>query len=287
MRLRYGTNPHQDGSFTMPADNPEAIRVISGAPSYINMLDALNGWQLVREAAATTGTVVAASVKHVSPAGLAVAGDLDPATKETWSAGASPGPLTSAYIRARDTDPRSSFGDMIAVSEPVDTELAAFLRGVAADGIIAPGFEPGVTGQLAAKKQGSFLMLEADPSYWPAGREQRDVFGILLEQERDVVPLTADLLTGSAGAALPAAAARDALLGLAVTRHTQSNSVGADVWRHNSGRRGWPAEPDRLRPAGSGQGRNVVAASSFGDRGPASRARHVAAGPDQLADAAG
>ena len=225
MQLRYGMNPHQDGSFTLPAGNPEAIRVISGAPSYINLLDALNGWQLVREAAAATGTAAAASIKHVSPAGLAVAGQLDPAMRATWRAHAIPGALTSAYIRARDGDPRSSFGDMIAVSEAVDGELAAFLRGVAADGIIAPGFEPGVVGELAPKKRGSFLILEADPSYQPAGPEQRDVFGVLLEQQRDVVRLTADLLTGRAGAALPPATARDAMLGLAVTRYAQSNSA--------------------------------------------------------------
>lgn len=155
MQLRYGMNPHQDASITLPP-GPAPVRVISGMPSAINMLDALSGWQLVREVAGATGAPAAASFKHVSPAGVAVAGPLDLTAQGTWSAGASPGPLTSAYIRARDADPKSSFGDMIAVSEPVDSELAAFLCGVVADGIIAPGFEPGTAGLLPRRSAAAF-----------------------------------------------------------------------------------------------------------------------------------
>jgi phosphoribosylaminoimidazolecarboxamide formyltransferase / IMP cyclohydrolase len=224
MRLRYGMNPHQAARATVPS-GPPPLRVVSGTPSYINLLDALNGWQLVRSAAAATGLPAAASVKHTSPAGLAVSGPLDLTARETWWPGAGTGPLTSAYIRCRDADPKSSFGDMIAVSEPVDTELAAFLTTVVSDGIIAPGFEPGTVAVLAAKKRSTFLVLDADSSYQPPASERRDVFGLLLEQERDLAPLTPDLLSVTCGERLPAGAVRDALLGLAAVRYTQSNSV--------------------------------------------------------------
>ena len=217
MELRYGLNPHQEARVP-PADGRSPVRVVSGAPSYINLLDALSGWQLVREAAAATLQPAAASFKHVSPAGMALAGQLDPTALETWSSGAGPSPLTSAYIRARDADPKSSFGDMIAVSEPVDAELAGFLRGVVADGIIAPGFEPGTVDVLAAKKRGGFLVLEADAGYQPPEWERRDVFGLVVEQRRDAVPVTR--LPVTAVTLTP-----DGALGLVTLRYTQSNSV--------------------------------------------------------------
>jgi len=224
MHLRYGMNPHQAARVSMPPGSPP-LRVVSGEPSYINLLDALNGWQLVRAAAEATGLVAAASFKHVSPAGVALSGPLDPAAQATWLPGADPGPLTAAYIRCRDADPKSSFGDMIAVSEPVDVELAEFLARVVADGIIAPGFEPDAVGRLAAKKRGAFLVLAADPAFRPPEREQREVFGLLLEQQRDAAPLTDGLLTSVVNGPLPDSAVRDALLGLAAVRYTQSNSV--------------------------------------------------------------
>jgi phosphoribosylaminoimidazolecarboxamide formyltransferase / IMP cyclohydrolase len=223
MQLRYGMNPHQAAGVTMTARPP--VRVLAGQPSYINLLDALSGWQLVREAAAATGTPAAASVKHVSPAGVGLAGPPDPAAQGTWRAAPDAGPLTSAYIRARDTDPKSSFGDMIAVSAPVDAELAAFIAGVVADGIVAPAFAPGTLAVLAAKKRGTFLVLEADPSYEPPEWEQRSVFGLSLTQQRDAAPITPDLLSVVCGPPLPPEARIDALLGLVTARYTQSNSV--------------------------------------------------------------
>ena len=244
MQLRYGTNPHQEARAVlpadglpahglqadgMPADGPPAgqapIQVIHGEPSYINLLDALNAWFLVREAAAATGLPAAASFKHVSPAGVAVAGPLDAAAQQAWRLGPSPGALTAAYVRSRDADPKSSFGDMIAVSEPVDTELAEFVAGVVSDGMIAPDYLDGAVGILAPKKHGTFLLMTADPGYEPPAWEQRDVYGVVLAQERDRVPLTPDLLSVVSGPALPPHAVRDALLGLAAVRYTQSNSV--------------------------------------------------------------
>lgn len=223
MQLRYGMNPHQK-AWTVPGRGPAPVRIVSGRPSAINLLDAMTGWQLVREAAAATGLPAAASIKHTSPAGVAVAGPLDDTAMQTWSPAAW-GPLLSAYLRARDADPKSSFGDMIAVSAPVDAELAGFLGRVVADGIIAPGFEPGTADQLAAKKRGTFLVLEADPLVQPPELERRDVLGLTIEQERDHVPLTADLLATVGGPALPPTVVTDALLGLIALRYTQSNSV--------------------------------------------------------------
>jgi phosphoribosylaminoimidazolecarboxamide formyltransferase / IMP cyclohydrolase len=234
MQLRYGTNPHQAARMVLPSGTVPSgtvpsdtgpVRVIRGEPSYINMLDALNGWLLVREAAAATGLAAAASFKHVSPAGVAVAGPLDEAVTETWQCGSDPAPLTAAYVRSRDADPKSSYGDMIAVSETVDTELAGFLARVVSDGIIAPDFEPGSVAILAPKKRGTFLLLTADADYQPPEWERRDVYGVDLEQQRDAVPITTDLLAVASGPALPPGAVRDALLGLVTARYTQSNSV--------------------------------------------------------------
>lgn len=224
MLLRYGMNPHQAARL-VPGSARLPVEVCSGEPSLINLLDALNGWQLVREASAATALPVAASFKHVSPAGVAATGDLDAAAREAWGLPGPVGPVTSAYVRARDSDPESSFGDMIAVSEPVDAELADFVSRVVADGVVAPGFEPGTVGTLSRKKHGTFLVLEADRSYEPPHRERRDVLGVTIEQERDEVPITPALLNGVPGQAAPPTSIRDGLLGLAALRYTQSNSV--------------------------------------------------------------
>jgi phosphoribosylaminoimidazolecarboxamide formyltransferase / IMP cyclohydrolase len=222
--MRYGTNPHQRARIA--PGSPDPLRVRNGEPSYVNYLDALNAWQLVRAARAVLGTPVAASFKHVSPAGVAAAGPLDAAACATWRLDASTGAVTSAYARARDADPKSSFGDVIAVSDPVDAELAEFLTRVVADGIVAPGFDPGTVHTLAAKRRGTFLVLEADPGFEPPEWEQREVFGVRLEQQRDRGPITAESLRVVEGDALAAAAVRDALLGMVALRYTQSNSVG-------------------------------------------------------------
>ncbi len=208
MDLRYGTNPHQAARLT----DTGPLTVRGGTPSYINILDALGAWQLVREASRALGAPVAASFKHVSPAGVALAGDLDGTARRSWNLGTgNVGPLTSAYVRARDCDPKSSFGDMIAVSEPVDEELATFVRGVIADGIIAPGFAPGTAEMLARKKHATFCVIEVNPEYEPPAWERREVFGVVFEQERDARPL-------------PELSA-DATLGMIALRYTQSNSV--------------------------------------------------------------
>lgn len=220
MDFRYGMNPHQQARIT--SNSP--IRVLNGHPSLINYLDALNAWQLVRETKAATSTPAATSFKHVSPAGAAIAGALDDTMRSTWALGNDISKITSAYARARDADPRSSFGDMIAVSDPVDEELADLLTRVVSDGIIAPDYEPGTAAKLAKKKQGTYLVLKIDPTYQPPTTEDREVFGVTLQQDRDERRITADLLHVVHGD-LPPEAVTDALLGMITLRYTQSNSV--------------------------------------------------------------
>ncbi|UXY17602.1 phosphoribosylaminoimidazolecarboxamide formyltransferase [Streptomyces cynarae] len=227
MELRYGTNPHQAAAPAAPVmPDRWPVRVLHGQPSLINLLDALNGWQLVREASQSLGRPAAASFKHVSPAGAAVSGPVDEVTAGLYGvAGDSVGALTSAYLRARDADPKSSYGDFAAVSHPVDAELAELLTSVVCDGIIAPGYAPGTVERLSRKKNGRFLVLEADKTFTPSQFEAREVFGLRLAQERDQVQLSTALLDAPVVGALPKTAVDDLLLGLAVMRYTQSNSV--------------------------------------------------------------
>jgi phosphoribosylaminoimidazolecarboxamide formyltransferase/IMP cyclohydrolase len=182
---------------------------------------------LVGEAAASLGKTAATSFKHVSPAGAALAGPLDAVMTQTYGLDAAGvGSATSAYVRARDADPKSSYGDFVAVSQPVDRELADLLARQVSDGIIAPGFEPGVVETLAKKKRGAFLVLEADPQFVPPDVEVREIGGMRLTQPRDTVALTRELVRRcDGGAQLPEPAVDDLVLGLIVMRYTQSNSV--------------------------------------------------------------
>lgn len=217
--MRYGMNPHQQAMVI----GRDGTRVINGEPSMINYLDALNAFELVREAEAVTGRPAAASFKHVSPAGVAIAGEVEPVAAAVWRVkGTEAKSLLSAYVRARDADPKSSFGDVVALSRPVDMETAQFLRTVICDAVIAPGFESGVAGELASKRSGRFLVLEADAQGVPPTRERRDVLGVTIEQDRDTADLWAALPDDGT---LDADQRIDALLGLVTLRYTQSNSV--------------------------------------------------------------
>jgi len=209
-------NPHQSATVEGgPA-------VLGGAPSLINYLDALNAFALVREADEAGGLPAAASFKHVSPAGAALAGTVDDVAAETWrTPGVGAETLISAYVRARDADPKSSFGDVVALSRPVDAETAEFLRTVICDAVIAPGYEQGAVETLRAKKSGRFLIFEAGTGWQPPARERREVLGTVIEQDRDAADLAAALPAG----AIDDQRRRDALLGMATARYTQSNSV--------------------------------------------------------------
>lgn len=224
--LRYGLNPRQAAN-AVPVDaNRWPLRILHGVPSYINLLDALNAWQLVREAGQALDRPTAASFKHVSPAGVATTGPVDDVTATLY--GVDPtclGAVTSAHLRARDADPRSSYGDFAAISHPVDDELADLLAGVVCDGIVAPGYAPGTVATLGRKKDGRFLVIEADESFVPPRREVREVLGLRLTQDREQTVLSAALLKKIVCGHLSPTARQDLLLGMAVLRYTQSNSV--------------------------------------------------------------
>jgi len=173
MRLRYGMNPQQTAACATPVTPGDwPVRVLHGQPSLINLLDALGAWQLVREAGMLLGRPAAASFKHTSPAGVALAGRFDEAAAAPYGAEADGvGGVASAYLRARDADPKSSYGDFAAVSSPVDADLAGLLAGAVCDGIIAPGYDPGTVAALSKKKNGRFLILEADAAFTPPSQE--------------------------------------------------------------------------------------------------------------------
>lgn len=227
MDLRYGINPQQQPATAAPVRLGRwPVRMLHGSPSYLNLLDALNSWQLVLEASSALHRPAATSFKHVSPAGAAIAGPVDDVISEFYGVDrASVGALTSAYLRARDADPKSSYGDFAAVSHPVDTELAQLLTRVVCDGIIAPGYDPGTVATLSKKKSGRFLVMEADENYLPPRQDVREVFGLRLTQQRDEMTLSIARLDDVVCGTLPTTAAADLLLGLAVLRYTQSNSV--------------------------------------------------------------
>ncbi|MDX1650296.1 MAG: phosphoribosylaminoimidazolecarboxamide formyltransferase [Myxococcota bacterium] len=228
MDLKYGCNPHQGRASAEPLDPASPpLRLRNGTPSFINFLDALNAWQLVREARRATGLVAAASFKHVSPAGAAVACQLSPELAAAYEVeGQELTPAALAYVRARGADPKCSFGDFAALSDPVDVATARFLKGVVSDGIVAPGFEPEALEILTAKKGGAFLVMEADADFEPPALESREVFGMRLVQERNAHPVgDADLDAVVCGELTPEAR-RDLLLGLVAVKYTQSNSVG-------------------------------------------------------------
>jgi phosphoribosylaminoimidazolecarboxamide formyltransferase/IMP cyclohydrolase len=228
IELRYGANPHQK---TKPVSFPsgkEPLKLLNGAPSYINLLDAITAWQLVRELKEATGLPSAASYKHVSPAGAAVAGEIDEAFKESQFLKSTDfSPLASAYVRARGGDRMCSFGDAAAVSDVVDVSLAEFLKTEVCDLLIAPGYEPEALEILKKKKKGAFLIFEIDPEYDPDPMEMRELFGIQLSQERNHKVITRDDLTNivSRNKAMPESIYETLLVAAITLKYTQSNSI--------------------------------------------------------------
>ncbi len=228
MKLKYGCNPHQSfASLEALREGTSPVEVLNGNPSLINVLDALNAWQLVREARGATGLAAAASFKHVSPAGAAVACPLEEDLARAYEVeGQELTPAALAYVRARGADPKCSFGDFAALSEPVDEATARFLKGVVSDGIVAPGFEPAALETLKAKKGGGFIVLRADPDFAPPAREAREIFGMRVVQDRNSYAIGPSDLDNVVCGELGADARRDLLLGLVAIKYTQSNSVG-------------------------------------------------------------
>jgi phosphoribosylaminoimidazolecarboxamide formyltransferase/IMP cyclohydrolase len=231
--MRYGCNPHQTGARCFLDDGELPLRTLHNSPSYINLMDALNSWQLVRELKAVTGLCAAASFKHVSPAGAAVGVPLSDDLREALfiKPDAELSPLACAYARARGADRLASFGDWIALSDPLDRATADLIRVEVSDGIIAPGYEEGTVEMLARKKGGDYKVLQIDPKYEAEPVESRQLFGLTLEQRRnDFVPgddLLNNIVTRNRD--LTDAARRDLLVATIAVKYTQSNSVVA-VW---------------------------------------------------------
>jgi phosphoribosylaminoimidazolecarboxamide formyltransferase/IMP cyclohydrolase len=202
---------------------------LNGAPGYINLLDALNSWQLVRELRQATGLPAAASFKHVSPAGAAVAVPLSDTLRQVYFVGKQElSPLATAYARARGADRVSSYGDWAALSDPVDESTAQLLRREVSDGVIAPAYDPAALELLRKKRGGKYTVLRIDPDYQPPELEQRQVFGLTFEQRRNDLLLTEAVLRNvvTRRTELPEAIQRDMLVALIALKYTQSNSVG-------------------------------------------------------------
>jgi phosphoribosylaminoimidazolecarboxamide formyltransferase/IMP cyclohydrolase len=232
MPLRYGFNPHQKPARIYSRKGTLPFKVLNGAPGYINMLDALNSWQLVKELKQALDLPAAASFKHVSPAGAAVGIPLGDALKKAYFVDdMDESPLMAAYARARGADRVSSYGDFAALSDTVDVLTAELIAREVSDGMIAPGYEPAALDILRAKKGGKYLVIEMDANYEPPETETRQVFGIDFEQKRNNAVASPDLLNNivTVKKVLPPEAVRDLIIATAAIKYTQSNTIGFAV----------------------------------------------------------
>ena len=230
--LRYGFNPHQKPARLFIKEGTLPFNILGGSPGYINMLDALNSWQLVRELKAQLNLSAAASFKHVSPAGAAVGIPLTDVLKKSYFVeDMEMSPLSTAYTRARGADRVSSYGDWAALSDIVDVPTARILSREVSDGVIAPGYEIEALEILKKKKNGKYNIIEIDGNYVPKDSEIREVFGITLEQKRNDLETSPDMLTNivTANKELPESAVRDLIVATTTIKYTQSNTIGFAV----------------------------------------------------------
>ena len=230
LELKYGCNPNQKPACIFVNDGRELpVEVLNGRPGYINFMDALNSWQLVRELKEAAGLPAAASFKHVSPAGTAVGTPLSELEKALYfvDKNAPLSPVACAYIRARGTDRLCSYGDWAALSDTCDEATALYLKDEVSDGVIAPGYTPAALEILKTKKKGAYNVVKIDPAYVPAPLEHKDVFGITFEQGRNDYRITTALFGNivTANKALPESAKLDMAVALITLKYTQSNSV--------------------------------------------------------------
>jgi len=231
LSLKYGCNPNQKPSRIFMEQGELPIEVLGGRPGYINFLDALNSWQLVRELKAATGLPAAASFKHVSPAGAAVGLPLTDTLRRIYfcdDVDFELTPLASAYARARGADRMSSYGDFVALSDECDEATARLIKREVSDGVIAPAYSPEALDILRAKRKGTYNIIRIDPDYTPAPTERKQVFGITFEQGRNEVCLSAPSLFDNIptrNKAFTPEAKRDLIISLITLKYTQSNSV--------------------------------------------------------------
>ena len=229
MELKYGCNPNQKPSRIFMREGELPITVLNGKPGYINLLDAFNSWQLVRELKQATGLPAAASFKHVSPAGAAVGLPLSDIDRKIYfvEQEGELSPIACAYIRARGADRLCSYGDWAALSDVCDADTANYLKGEVSDGIIAPGYTEEALAILREKKKGNYNVVQIDADYVPAEIERKDVFGVTFEQGRNNYRIDRELLTNivTVNKDLPDQAAIDMMVALITLKYTQSNSV--------------------------------------------------------------
>ena len=228
LALKYGCNPHQKPARIYNRHGTLPFSVLNGAPGYINLLDALNSWQLVRELRQTLTAPAAASFKHVSPAGAAVAVPLNEDLKKAYFVeDLDLSPLATAYARARGADRLSSYGDWAALSDTVDVATARLLHREVSDGVIAPGYEPDALDILKRKKGGAYPVLKIDPDYNPVEMERREVFGLTFEQRCNTRVAGPEIMknTVTRRRDIPPDKARDMLVATITLKFTQSNSI--------------------------------------------------------------
>ncbi len=230
LELKYGCNPNQKPSRIYVENKELPITVLSGKPGYINFLDALNGWQLVRELKAATGMAAAASFKHVSPAGAAVGLPLSDVERKIYWADdldLTFSPLANAYARARGADRMSSFGDFISLSDVCDVATATLIKREVSDGVIAPGYEPEALALLKEKKNGNYNVIAIDPDYEPEALERKQVFGITFEQGRNELRIDEAFFDNivTTNRTLTKQAKIDLAISMITLKYTQSNSV--------------------------------------------------------------
>lgn len=229
LTLKYGMNPNmKKARIFMQNGKDLPIEVLNGRPGFINFLDAFNSWQLVKELKEATGLPAAASFKHVSPAGAAVAVPMDDVLKKIYYVDdLKLSPLATAYARARGADRMSSYGDFVALSDVCDAETATMLAREVSDGVIAPGYTDEALAILKTKRKGSYNVVKIDPNYVPELVEHKDVFGITFEQDRNNAKIEASLLENrpTKNKNFTPDAVRDLLISLIVLKYTQSNSV--------------------------------------------------------------
>ena len=230
LELKYGCNPNQKPSKVFMQDGSDLpFTVLNGKPGYINLLDAFNGWQLVRELKQATGYCAATSFKHVSPAGAAIGKPLSDTLKKIYFVDdlGELSPLACAYARARGADRMSSYGDFIALSDVCDVPTAKMIQREVSDGIIAPGYEPEALEILKSKRKGTYNIIQIDPSYEPAALERKQVFGVTFEQGRNNLKIDESMLENivTENKNLPEDKKHDLLISLITLKYTQSNSV--------------------------------------------------------------
>lgn len=228
-KLKYGCNPNQNPARIHMDGKELPFSVLNGSAGYINLLDAFNSWQLVKELKEATGLASAASFKHVSPAGAAVAQPLTETDRKVCMVpdGLELSPIAQAYVRARSTDRQSSFGDFVALSDECDESVAQFLLKEVSDGIIAPSYSDKALELLKSKRRGNFLIIQIDPDYVPEETETKQVFGIKFEQKRNKAKITMDLFDNMPTKIkdIPEIAKIDLLISMITLKYTQSNSV--------------------------------------------------------------